>query len=408
MFVLFFKCFRKFAFAWFNNQSNFIIIQKFDRDLTCTFFIISFEFIAKLFIFISNFSSQYYSCVECFVHFSSIIRFLKHTKQISCSKMICKYSEQNFNFKNKFHEHIREQHIQKSNINSNFRFFISKFTYKIKKKSTIVYSSILFILFVSSVLSIFFATFTSIFESILLKFSNFFIATFNITSKSIKKLSINCSFTFSISFFRTFFRIFVSKHQKFYFIIDNLIRMFREKFKSIDLSQHQKRRFFSQNIDVRSFVTYQFRIIVYFLFAINQKTSISQNLKNSNSKNFQQFTFAKTIRFVLFEKSIILLYKKSNIFYILLQSKFSSKFSFLQSRFSFVWFRFTFSFTFSSFFRFLIANHICCICFDHFNFRNDLFNYSRFNQRYFSNRRSMKKIKKMINRFETKLKKNEK
>ena len=128
-----------------------------------------------------------------------------------------------------------------------------------------------------------------------------------------KKLSIN-SFTFSISFFRTF----VSKHQKFYFIIDDLIRMFREKFKLFDLRQHQKRRFFSQNIDVRSFVIYQFRIIVYFLFAINQKTLINQISKNSNSKNFQQHTFAKFIRFVfdLSKKSIILLYKKLNIFYI--------------------------------------------------------------------------------------------
>ena len=168
---------------------------------------------------------------------------------------------------------------------------------------------------------------------------------------------------------------------------------------------------FSQNFDVRLFVTYQFRIIVYFLFAINQKTSINQNLKNSNSKNFQQHTFAKSIsfcRFVLSEKSICSSYKNSNIFYISLQSRFS----FLQSRFSFAWFRFTFSFafsfTFSSFFRFRISNHVCCICFDHFNFRNDSFNYRRFNQSYFSNRRSIKKMKKMINRFETKLKKNEK
>ena len=139
------------------------------------------------------------------------------------------------------------------------------------------------------------------------------------------------------------------------------------------------------------------------MFAVNQKTSINQNLKNSKSKNFQQFTFAKTIRFVLFEKSIISLYKKSNIFYISLQSKFSS-------RFLFAWFRFTFtfSFTFSSFFRFSISNHVCCICFDHFSFRNDLFNYSNFSQRYFSNRRSMREMKKMISRFETKLKENEK
>ena len=147
-----------------------------------------------------------------------------------------------------------------------------------------------------------------------------------------KKLSFN-SFTFSISFSRTF----VLKHQKFhiqksYLIIDDLIRMFREKFKSFDLRQHQKRRFFSQNIDVRSFVTYQFRIILYFMFTINQKTSINQISKISKSKISKQYMFAKFIRIVFsknfFEKSIILSYKKSNIFYISLQSKFSSKFSF--------------------------------------------------------------------------------
>ena len=89
-------------------------------------------------------------------------------------------------------------------------------------------------------------------------------------------------------------------------------------------------------------------------------------------------------------------------------TRFSSKFSILQSRFSFAWSRFTFSFTFSSFFRSLISNHVCCIYFDYFSFRNDLFNYSRSSQRYFSNRRPMKEVKEMINRFETKLKENEK
>ena len=66
--------------------------------------------------------------------------------------------------------------------------------------------------------------------------------------------------------------------------------MFVEKLKSFDLRQHQNRRFFSQSFENRQFdrsiFFYQFRIIVYFLFAINEKTSINQNLKNSNSKNF--------------------------------------------------------------------------------------------------------------------------
>ena len=182
--------------------------------------------------------------------------------------------------------------------------------------------------------SIFFATFTLIFESISLKCSHFSIATFNITSKSMKKLSISCSFTFSISFSRTF----VSKHQKFYFIIDNLIRMFREKSKSFDLrqyqkkfasSQYQKESVFSQCFDINSFcqsrfLSHQSRIIFYFMFTVNQKISISQNLKSSKSKNFQQHTFAKSIRivfvfvsvsvFVLFEKSIKLSYKTFDVF----------------------------------------------------------------------------------------------
>ena len=201
-------------------------------------------------------------------------RLLQHA-QFHCtnSQVICKHCDASFNFKNKLHEHIREQHIQKSNINSNFRFTTSKSTYKIKKKSTSL---------TSLASSIFFATFTFISESISSKCSHFFIATLNITSKSMKKLSIICSFTFSISSSRTS----VSKHQKSYLTIDNLIHMFREKFKSFDLSQHQKRRSFSQRIDARSFVTYQSRIIFYFMSAVNQKTSISQSLKNSKSKNF--------------------------------------------------------------------------------------------------------------------------
>ena len=183
---------------------------------------------------------------------------------------------------------------------------------------------------VSFVSSIFFATSTSIFDSISSKCSHLSIATFNITSKSMKKLSVSCSFTFSISFSRTF----VSEHQKSYLIIDDLIHMFREKSKSFDLRQYQKIFAFSQSFDIRLsrqsrfFSMHQLRIIFYFMSAVNQKTSISQNLKNSNSKSFQQFTFAKTIRFVLLKKSIFSSYKKSNIFYISLQSKSSSRFSF--------------------------------------------------------------------------------
>ena len=166
------------------------------------------------------------------------------------------------------------------------------------------------------------------------KRSHFSLFTFKFTSKFAKTASTTCSFSISLAS-SSLFRKSISK---FHFTIDDLIRMFREKFNSFDLSQHQKRRFFSRSSDI----FYQSRIIAYFLSAINQKTSISQNLKSSNSKNFQQSMFAKSLsfcRFVLLtylsEKSIFSSYKKSDFFYISLQSKFSTRFSFLQSRFSF-------------------------------------------------------------------------
>ena len=454
MLDLLLKCLRRFAFAWFKDQI-FIIIQDFDRDLACAFSTISLKFIARSFTSISYSSSQYHSCVECFAQFFSLSRLLKHIKQENaCFKVICKHCEQDFNFKNKLHEHIREHHAQKFVIssvtskNSNLRFSTSESMYKIKKKSAVCSS-------VSLVSSIFSATSTSIFESVSSKCSHLSIATLNITSKQAEIASMlttreftskrveiaafNCSLTFSTSFSRT-------SVSKFYLTIDDLIRMFREKIKSFDLHSHQKHRFSSRSSDT----LYQSRIIVYFLSAVNQKTSISQSLKSSNSKSFQQHTFAKSIslcRSALSEKSIISSYKKSDIFYISLQSRFSSRFSFAWfrstrsvsrfsfawsrstrnvsrfsfawsrftrsvSRFSFAWSRFTFSsassFASSSFFRFQTSNHVCCICFDYFNFRNDLFNYSRSSQRHLSIRRSMREVKEMISRFETKLRENEK
>ena len=94
----------------------------------------------------------------------------------------------------------------------------------------------------------------------------------------------------------------ISKHQhQSYFIIDDLYRMFVEKFKSIDLSQHQIRRFFSSNVDSRQSIQRNFiqiNITFYFKSAINQSKSINQNSKISNSKSFDQFMIAKSIRII--------------------------------------------------------------------------------------------------------------
>ena len=350
-------------------------------------------------------------------------------QRVACA-WICKRCKQSFNFNNKLHEHLREHHARKFVTSENFdlRIFALESAYKIAKKSAVIDS------FVSHVSSIFFATSRSqIFStkiasrSISSSSSNLSIATHKTLSKSIKKLSIKCSFTSSLSSSRTF----VQKHQEFhiqksYLIMNDLSRMFIEKSKSFDLRSHQDRSYSSQSFDIRQFsqscfstaskksyliienlfemfdekfkkkslfqsqnnvfsrtFSNQMRIIAYFKFAINQKLSINQNSKSSNSKNLNQHMSAKFIRTNFnkcFEKSIFLSYKMSNIFYI--KSKI-----FLQSKFSFTWF----SLTFSSSFRFSSSDfHLCCICFDQFNFNNWLHKHLRASHQCHSSCQSMR------------------
>ena len=178
-------------------------------------------------------------------------------QQIVCAR-ICKRCKQNFNFNNKFHEHIREHHARKSVQNLNFRIFASEFTCKIKKKSAFICS---FVSFVSQKSFIFFATSRNqIFSTKIIsqflssKCSNFSIATYKINSKSMKNAIVDCSFIFSsISSLDS-----IRKHQKFhiqkfYLIVNDLNRMFVENSKSFDLRQHHNRRLFSQNFDFRQF-----------------------------------------------------------------------------------------------------------------------------------------------------------
>ena len=170
--------------------------------------------------------------------------------------------------------------------------------------------------------------------------------------------------------------------------------MFVEKFTSIDLSQHQIRRFFLLDFDFRQSIQRDFiqiNITFYFKFAINQKTTINQNSKTSNSKSFQQHTLAKSNRvkftfFIknVFEKSIVLLYKTS-IFSRLSVSKISSILSYE----TFVIFDRLFrSFIFNVIFVFC---QTCRICKDIFESNNVLHYYLRaihFNQtsrRYLKN-----------------------
>ena len=292
-------------------------------------------------------------------------------QRITCVRTTCKRCNQIFNFNNKFHEHIRQHHARKSVISkdSDLRVLAFEYAYKIAKKSTITdsltsqfASSILFATSRNQIFEseTFFKTITSS------KRSNLTIATFKITSQSVKKLSLNCSFTSSLSSFRIHVRNLHESHiSKSHLIMNDLSRMFHEKFKSFDLRQHHNRRFSSQNFDIRqshfssssikshltienlfemfdekfkkknlfqsqknvSFQAFsnQMRIIFYFQFTVNRKSSISQNSKSSKSKNLNQHMFAKSIRIVFnkdfSEKSIDLSYKLPVVFCHLKSSK---------------------------------------------------------------------------------------
>ena len=133
--------------------------------------------------------------------------------------------------------------------------------------------------------------------------------------------------------------------------------MFNEKFKKKNLLQNQN------NVIFRKFFSNQSRITIYFKFIINQKSSINQNSKNSKSKNLNQYMFAKLIRIVfnnnLFEKSIKLLYKLSNIFCIHL--KFSVEiffFIFIFFRFFSIFFLFSHSFRLFSLQKWIVLTFI--------------------------------------------------
>ena len=158
------------------------------------------------------------------------------------------------------------------------------------------------------------------------KSSRFSIFTSKFLSKTLKIASVARSF---ISF-QTSFR----KHfQKFYLIIDDLYEIFVEKSKRMSLLHIKRDSFISK-------IFYQVKITFYLKFAINQNKSITQNSKISNSKNFHQFMFAKSIRFkfllsieITSEKSKNLSYKMFFIFDdIFFTSVFCSNHAFNQDR----------------------------------------------------------------------------
>ena len=222
----------------------------------------------------------------------------------------CRRCNKIFNFNNKFHEHIRQYHVRKSIKNSDFRIFASKFTYKFIEKSTNICSSVSF---VSQKSFVFFATsknqifwFSINFKSVVVSTrSNFSIATYKINSKSLKNAIVNCSFIFSISFFQISIRKHQKFHNEFYFILNDLNRMFYEKSKSFDLRQHHNRRFFSQNFDFRQFSQSCFSISKKFYF-------IMYNLSRMFDEKFKKKIYFK-VKITNFFKHFQIKCKSSSI-----------------------------------------------------------------------------------------------
>ena len=190
------------------------------------------------------------------------------------------------------------------------------------------------------------------------------------TSKSISKArkisSDICSSTSQKS---------TSKYQKSHLTIDDLFEMFAKKFKELNLLRIKKNSSFSR-------LFHQVKITFYFRSAVNQSKSISQSLKTSNSRSFQQHTFAKSIRNTLnkwLKKSIISSYKIS-IFFRLFTSE---NLSVLSYKLLAIFDRSSSLFTFRVFHNFSTFSHFCRICCDTFESNNDLHRHIRaihFNQ----------------------------
>ena len=333
------------------------------------------------------------------------VRIAKKQKKIRLTTFACKRYNAKFSNNIKFHIHVQNHHqkstkfaneIAKSTSNE-FAIFISiaifaSITFFATFSSTNE-SALLFTLFVnhSKSISKFSLSNTSFVTSIATskkiswieivsrsiiasKFSRFSVFTSKIKSKTLKIATISCLSTSSLSFFQKS----TSKHQKFYYIIENLFEMFVEKRTKSNQSHIKKIEFFSK-------ISRQFKITFYFKFAINQNKSIIQNSKTSNSKNFQQHTFAKSnrIKFIFnkwFEKSINLFYKTSTFFCLRIFEISSislykmSNISRFQSMIAFCKFMIRLSVSiqiFSSFF------HVCRICCDIFESNNDLYRHLR-------------------------------
>ena len=373
-----------------------------------------------------------FACKRCFVKFSNNTKLYQHVQnhhQKKIEKFANEFATSTFFFTSKTMIAKRTfiASIAKSTFFAIFtsnEIVISTFFFTSKTKlvkitksefakitSIAIFASISRFLFISKAMIImftFFATFAQSNESTLMfiLFVNhsksifdisFFLISFATSKKSIFWIEIISRSVIASKFSR--FSVFASKrisniaktasnicsfisqkskhqHQISYFIIDDLYRMFAEKFKSIDLSRHQIRRIFSSSVDFRQSiqrVLVQIKITFYFKFAINQNKSISQDSKIDefwttyvceNDSHYSQQMIWKIDHFIIqnidFFSSIY--FRDIEHFVIQIVRHFWSFISFIYFTNSFRHFRF-----FS----------VCRICNDIFEFNNDLHRHLR-------------------------------
>ena len=248
------------------------------------------------------------------------VRIAKKQEEVRLTIFACKRCFVKYFNNIKFHEHIRDHHAKKSkSVVSNSITF-----------SSISFHSIIFLLdtsnqvFISttssqSIVALSSTSFFLSFQSIIVlsNFSSNILSSVssnrsllsNFASEFVFKRSESASSIFSQKFVTmrstSLFKSIFKTSSKFYLTIDDLFRMFVEKFKSIDLQQHQKHQFSSRVFDTSKRDLMKMRIIFYFL-SISKSTkfeiftsmydSIKQSIRVSFSRS-SYYSFRSFFRF---------------------------------------------------------------------------------------------------------------
>ena len=269
-------------------------------------------------------------------------RIAKKQEKIRLTIFACRRCSVKFPSNIKFHQHICDHHTRKSksavssppifsftfshsavflfdtsNRASIFFTFSQSIFFSVDSSKSASQSKILFSTFSTSITSLL-STSKQIISSKILFFSN---SASEFVSKHSKNTFI-CSLTSPFSSSQKFAVMrstsLCNLSSKFYLTINDLFRMFVEKFKSIDLQQHQNHQFSQRIFDISKRDFMQMRIISYFLLVkstiFETFTSVHDSIKQSTRTSFQRsFSF----RFFFYSFSIRLLFSTSFVFFLI-------------------------------------------------------------------------------------------